>query len=208
MPPPARLYTPAEAAAISGLPIKAVNNAIDKHIVDVPRTATAGRKVVRRYLTKGHLICFRLERGLVGSLPVERRRILFKSVTAQPASEHVDADDVLTVNVAKARFQIEERARRLAEAEGLIHSDKDTLNGEPVIKDTRMPVYHLVALIENGATIEELMAGSPTLDAHKVELAKMWVAAHPRRGRPKRLADHGFILKSTTRRSLPKSQLD
>ncbi len=30
----ARLYTPAEAGAVSGLKLKAVHNAIDKHIVE------------------------------------------------------------------------------------------------------------------------------------------------------------------------------
>ena len=51
MPDTARLYTPAEAGAVSGLKLKAVHNAIDKHIVEPVakgRVATAGN--VKRYL--------------------------------------------------------------------------------------------------------------------------------------------------------------
>ena len=83
MPDPTRLYTPAEAAAVSGLALKAVNNAIDKHIVDIVRPAAAGRRTIRRYLTPTHLVCLRLEHGLVGRLPVERRQGLFREVAAK-----------------------------------------------------------------------------------------------------------------------------
>lgn len=205
---PARFYTPAEAAAISGLALKAVNNAIDKHIVDVPRPAVAtGRRAVRRYLTATHLVCLRLEHGLVGRLPVERRQGLFREVAAKPEAKRLDADDLLSVNLTEARRQVEERARNLEEAERLIHSDKDTLAGEPVFRGTRISIYGLVAMLDAGATIKELAAGSPKLDAHKIDLARLWVAAHPRRGRPKRLTDYGFTLKSTSRRSLPADPL-
>jgi uncharacterized protein (DUF433 family) len=204
---PARFYTPAEAAAISGLALKAVNNAIDKHIVDVPRPKSTGGRIERNYLTKNHLVCFRLEQGLVGSLPVERRRIVFRYVMSKPAAMSVEADEVVTINVAKVRHEVEERERSLAEAERLIHSDKDTLAGEPVFKGTRISVYGLVAMLDAGATVDELVAGSSKLDAHKVDLARLWVTAHPRRGRPKRLTDYGFTLKSTSRRSLPADPL-
>ena len=91
----------------------------------------------------------------------------------------------------------------LEEAEQMIHSDSDTLAGEPVFKGSRIPVYGLIAMMDGGATHDELITGHPILDHRKLYLARLWAQAHPRQGRPKRLTDFGFTLKSTTRRSLP-----
>jgi uncharacterized protein (DUF433 family) len=203
MPEPARLYTPAEAAAVSGLALKAVNNAIDKHIVDVAGPPAAGKRTVRRYLTGSHLLCLRLEHGLAGRLPVDRRQGLFREVAARPEAKLLKADDLLFVDVGAARREVVVRLRDLNEAERLINVDKETLGGEPVFKGTRIPVYSVVAMLDAGADVAELLSGYPKLDARKLELGRLWVAAHPRRGRPKRLSDFGFWLVSTRRRPLP-----
>lgn|GEM_PF-742361 len=194
-------------AAVSGLALKAVNNAIDKHIVDIVRPAAAGRRTIRRYLTPTHLVCLRLEHGLVGRLPVERQQGLFREVAAKPEAKRLNADDLLLVDIGEARRQVAERVRDLDEAEQIIHIDKDTLAGEPVFKGTRIPIYGLAAMLEAGATPDELIAGHSKLDHRKLGLARLWAAAHPRRGRPKRLIDFGFTLKSTTRRRLPADPL-
>lgn len=199
----ARLYTPAEAAALSGLALRAVNNVIDKRIVEVAKPAAAGKRSVRRYLTGSHLLCLRLEHGLAGRLPVDRRQGLFREVAAQPDAKMLKADDLLFVDIDAARRDVTARMNDLDEAERLIHSDKETLGGEPVFKGTRIPVYSIVAMLEAGAAPDDLLSGYPKLDAHMLELARLWAAAHPRRGRPKRLADFGFKPTSTSRRTLP-----
>jgi uncharacterized protein (DUF433 family) len=89
--------------------------------------------------------------------------------------------------------------RDLAEAEATVHKDKATLGGEPVFKGTRIPVYGIVAMLEAGASAAELLSGYPKLTARMIELARVWVAAHPRRGRPKSLKDLGLTVKSITR---------
>jgi hypothetical protein len=55
--------------------------------------------------------------------------------------------------------------------------------------------------------IAEILSGYPALDQRKLELGRLWVAAHPRRGRPKRLSDFGFQLISTRRKPLPADPL-
>lgn len=186
----ARLYTPAEAAAVSGLGLKAVNNVIDKHIVDVSRPTAQGARS-RRYLTHSHLLCMRLEHFLAGSLPVERRQSLFREVSTQPDMSMVRANSLLHVDVAEARREVDARIRDLEDAEAAIAVDPETLGGEPVFKGTRIPVYAVVAMLAAGVDRDELLSGYPRLDARKLDLAALWTAAHPRRGRPKRLADHG-----------------
>jgi len=199
----ARLYTPAEAAAVSGLALRAVNNVIDKRIVEVAKPLASGKRSVRRYLTGSHLLCLRLEHGLAGRLPVDRRQGLFREVAAQPEAKMLKADDLLFVDIDAARRDVTARMRDLDEAERLIHSDKETLGGEPVFKGTRIPVYSIAAMLEAGAQVDDLLSGYPKLDAHMLALGRLWAAAHPRRGRPKRLADFGFKVTSTSRRAMP-----
>ncbi|KRB42053.1 DUF433 domain-containing protein [Phenylobacterium sp. Root700] len=198
---PARLYTPSEAAAVSGLRLKAVNNLIDKHIVDVAPPIRGGR-APRRYLTHSHLLCMRLEHFLAGSLPVERRQRLFEEVAAHPNAKMVKASSVLHVDVAEARKDVDARVRDLEEAEAWIHSDPAIMGGEPVFKGTRIPVYSIAAMLDAGADCEDLLSGYGGLDVRKLNLAQLWVAAHPRRGRPKRLLDRGVTPTSSKRISL------
>jgi uncharacterized protein (DUF433 family) len=158
---------------------------------------------VRRYLTGSHLLCLRLEHGLAGQLTVDCRQGLFREVAAKPEAKLLKADDLLLVDVGAARREVVARMRDLDEAERLVMIDKETLGGEPVFKGTRIPVYSIVAMLDAGADVAELLSGYPKLDRRKLELGRLWAAAHPRRGRPKRLSDFGFKVISTHRRALP-----
>ena len=44
--------------------------------------------------------------------------------------------------------------------------------------------------------------GYPKLTPRMIELARIWAAAHPTRGRPKKLSEQGFNVKSTKREAL------
>lgn len=199
----ARLYTPAEAGAVSGLKLKAVHNAIDKHIVDPVkgRVATAGavKRVGPRFLTSEDLVRLRVWRGVGDTLSAERRQRLFVAIAAKPTAKTVKADELLIVDVGEARKQVDRGVRDLEAAEAIVAKNKETLGGEAVFKGTRIPVYGLVAMLDAGASVEELLSGYPKLTERLLDLARIWVAAHPRRGRPKSLSDYGFILKSTKR---------
>ena len=48
-----------------------------------------------------------------------------------------------------------------------------------------------------GAAVEELLDGYPALTARMIELAEIWTAAHPARGRPKTLSEQGLRLKES-----------
>ena len=200
----ARLYTPAEAGAVSGLKLKAVHNAIDKRIVEPVAKAHAvpGGKPSRngvRLLTGEDLVRLRVWRGVGDSLSAERRQRLFVAITAKPMAKTVKADDLLIVDVGEARKQVDRGVRDLEAAEAVVTKDKATLGGEPVFKGTRIPVYGVAAMMDAGASREELLSGYPKLIGRMFDLASIWVAAHPRRGRPKRLSDLGLTMKSTRR---------
>jgi len=202
MPHAVRLYTPAEAGAVSGLKLKAVHNAIDKHIVEPVakvRGASVGKikQVGPRFLTGEDLLLLRVWRGVGDTLSAERRQRLFVAIAAKPAAKTVKADELLIVDVAEARKQVDRGVRDLEAAEAIVIKDRATLGGEPVFRGTRIPVYGIAAMLDAGATAEDLLAGYPKLTERMLDLARIWAAAHPRRGRPKSLSDLGLTMKST-----------
>ena len=94
------------------------------------------------------------------------------------------------------------RIRDLDEAESVIGRVKGVMGGEPVFKGTRIPVRTVAAMLAQGADEADLLDGYPSLTARMIELAKIWTAAHPTRGRPKKLSDRGLKVKSSKRTTL------
>ncbi len=201
-----RLFTPREAAAVSGIAIKSVNNAIDKRIIRASSPASAKtRKVSLRTLSEDDLLRLKLWYEVGGVLSQERRERLFAEIKERPNARHVKADNLLIIDVAEARKEIAVRTRELIAAEAAIVRDKAVMGGEPVFKGTRIPVRTIATMLDEGVDEAEILEGYPKLDRRSLSLAKIWVAAHPRRGRPKSLHDSGFTLKSSKRTSLRSS---
>lgn len=200
--PAARLYTPSEAAAVSGIGVKAVNNAIDKRIIQAARPSRGAGGKVLRALTDDDLLRLKLWYEVGGTLSPERRERLFEAIRIQPEAKQVRADDLLIIDVARARTQIALRTRDLVAAEEGVVREKGVMGGEAVFKGTRIPVRLIASMLAEGVEEDEILSGYPKLDRRKLALATMWVAAHPRRGRPRLLKDQGFTLKSTKRMSL------
>jgi uncharacterized protein (DUF433 family) len=190
-----RSYTVAEAAAVSGIGIKSVNNAIDKHIIETVTRST------RRELSDEALLRLKLWYGVGSTLSTDRRQKLFDSIKAEPMANEVRADDLIIVDVAKARKQVASRVKDLDEAASFINRKKGVMGGEPVFAGTRIPVHLVASMLATGADEADILEGYPKLTARMLELAKIWVAAHPRRGRPKSLKDQGLTTKSTKRLS-------
>ncbi len=203
MPGSARSYTAAEAAAVSNVAVKAVHNAIDKRIIQ-PRFAggVAHGGPSSRILNAQDLLELKLWYGVGSILSAERRKRLFDTIKARPTADKINADDLLIVDVAEARRQVESRIKELEEAEEAIHSVKGLMGGEPVFKGTRIPVRSITSMLAEGADEDELLEGYPKLTPQMLALATLWVAAHPSRGRPKRLSDHGVAAKSTSSAAL------
>ena len=102
-----RLYTPREAAAVSGIAIKAVNNAIDKRIVRASRPASVkSTEVSLRSLSEDDLLRLKLWYEVGGVLSQERRERLFAAITERPNARRVKADNLLIIDVAEARKEI------------------------------------------------------------------------------------------------------
>src|SRR6266568_3138216 len=93
------VYTPAEAAVLSRLSLKAVNNAIDK------KTVPARRGSRGRLLDRPALVYLSLERRLAADTTPEFRRRLFAEIAASPGRRAVSIG-ALTVDIAKPRREV------------------------------------------------------------------------------------------------------
>ncbi|MCY1381812.1 hypothetical protein D9M69_697680 [compost metagenome] len=107
--------------------------------------------------------------------------------------------------MARAREQLAARAEALREAEQKIQAVKGVAGGDPVFNGTRVPVRMIAAMKLQGASTAEIVEGYPSVTARMVELAEIWTAAHPARGRPKKLSEQGLKVKSVKRLPLSAS---
>lgn len=57
-----------------------------------------------------------------------------------------------------------------------ISSDPEICHGKPCIKGTRIPVYLIVSLVAEGATVEEILKDYPSLTKENVEAALRYAA--------------------------------
>lgn len=177
-------YTPAQASAVAKLPLKAVQKLIDVRLIR-PRRMRSGREI-QRLLSSEQLVYLRLEAEGVRLLPLAARREVARAVVSKPQvhSIAVAGGSALVIEVEHARREVEQELKRLRKVQAMVASDPEIIRGTPVFKGTRIPVELVAEMIAEGATVEEILGGYPALSREQVELAPLYVAAFPRRGRP------------------------
>lgn len=179
-------YTPAQAAAITGLPLAAIHKAIDSRLVR-PRSGRSGT-TLRRLLTKEQLVYLQLEAEGLRLLPLETRREIAASIERSPKADSmaIGKGTALFVEFKTARCKVEDQLKRLAHISEMVVSDPQIMRGTPIFKGTRIPVDLVADMLAQGATPEEILAGYPTLTQEKIAVAPIYMCAFPRRGRPTR----------------------
>ena len=181
---PTMKYTPAEASALTNLPIRTVRRLIDRRLIR-PRRFQTGRSV-QRLLSWEQLVYLRLEAEGLGLLPVAERRRIAKQIEADAGIDVVSVSEgsALLIQVKTVRKELDERLKKLERAESVIVEDPETMRGTPVYRGTRIPVELIADMLSQGTSIGEILEGYPALDREKIELASLYVQAFPRRGRP------------------------
>lgn len=144
--------------------------------------------MVRRLLTKEHLIYLQLEAEGLRLLPVGIRREIADSIQRSPKAEKLPVANgtALLVEIGSARRAVENQLKQLARIEGLVVRDPEIMRGTPVFKGTRIPVDLVADMLAQGARADEILEGYPTLSKEKIAMAPLYVRAFPRRGRPSR----------------------
>jgi uncharacterized protein (DUF433 family) len=161
----------------------------------------------RRALTADDLLRLKLWYQIGNILSQDRRHELFEAIEAKPDAKTVKASELLLVDVGEARRQIAARTRDLEAAEAMVVRDKAVMADEPVCKGTRILVRAIAAMLADGADADDILDGYPKLAKRQLELAPIWVAAHPQRGRPRTLKAQGLAPKSVTGSRSPADHL-
>ena len=178
------LFTPAEAAVLTRLSLKAVNNAIDKNLV--PAVVRPGTSDSGRFVDQRGLLALVLEYRLANRFFPELRRRLFDALASSPRKAVLSVDEGLVkVDLQQPRRDLAASLRELRRARSLVVTDPDTLGGDPVFRGTRVPVHSIAAMLEQGSTEADILKGYPRLTPQMVRLAPVFAQAYPIRGRPR-----------------------
>lgn len=193
------LFTPTEAAVLTGLPLKAVNNAIDKKTVSAVAGEDEGRPT--RLLDAHALVSLSLERRLADRIAPELRRKVFDALVESPRNVVSLEGGLLKIDLREPRRELATSLRELRRARRLVVSDPEIMGGDPVFRGTRVPVHLIADLVAQGATEAELLGGYPRLASEMIRLAPVYAAAYPLRGRPRRQPwrDHQPVHRSRRR---------
>jgi uncharacterized protein (DUF433 family) len=177
------LFTPTEAAVLTRLSVKAVNNAIDKKTVPAIVGSREGHST--RLLDLHALMSLALERRLADRFVPELRREVFKALAGAPRNTVSLDGGFLRIDLREPRRELATSIRALRRARQLVIRDAEIMDGEPVFRGTRVPVQMIAALAGQGASEADLLESYPRLTGEMVRLAPIYSDAYPLRGRPR-----------------------
>jgi len=176
-----------EAAFVTGLSEKTINQAIDR--AEIQPLPMRRQGDTERMLGVGDLVYLRLRNEVGRLLSAEGKRKLRReigqSVTGKPQPAAVSLG-AIEVTIGPELTEIEQKLAAIAEVRSFVVSDPEVRAGEPVVRGTRISVYMLADLARQGAPTEELLEDYPSLTAESLEAALLYARMYPKRGRPRR----------------------
>ena len=182
---------------LTGLPLKAVNNAIDKRTI----SAVAGEEGVR-LLDARALVSLAVERRLADRVAPELRRQVFDALGESPRNVVSLEGGLVKIDLREPRRELATSLRELRRVKRLVVSDPDIMGGDPVFRGTRVPVHMIAELATKGSSPADLVESYPRLTAEMIRLAPIYAAAYPARGRPRNQPWHDQKPVRRTRRKL------
>jgi len=193
--------SPVEAAWLTELSPKTINATIDRGELQAPvRKPSASGKRLRR-LGAADIVYLVLRKELSDVLSSAAKRELYEQLAELARRDVFNvaaqnnrqanltialAGGLVQVEVKRAWNRVAKRWVALRRAAEMVVSDPEVRGGEPVIRGTRVPVYLIADLIEQGANLREILEDYPALRAAQVRSALAFARTHPRRGRPRR----------------------
>lgn len=135
-----------------------------------------------------------LESALAPALPrrkqpragMEFHSLIFEKPSALlPPCGNIQLGDYFFLNVDQIRADLNPRADLYARGLSRIEEKSDTLGGEAVFRNTRLPVRHVGGMAAKGEAVEDIVLDYPYLDEDDVAFAVLYHEAHPYVGRPR-----------------------
>lgn len=189
-----------EAAWLTELSAKTINATIDRgELKSAPRRNRSKRRVARR-LAPADVFYLVLRKELSSVLSADAKTELYDQLSKRDWPElqstrdpRQKADIEIRLAGGLVRIELKSVYQRLAKrwsalenASSIVVSDPEIRGGEPTIRGTRIPVYLVADLVEQGAKLRELLEDYPALTASMLRSALAYAQTHPRRGRPRK----------------------
>jgi uncharacterized protein (DUF433 family) len=185
-----RTFAPSEAAMAAGVPVKMVHREIDQGPLKAARRR-GNKRALREedlfYLAAANCLDNRLVQltregrdKLHEAIAVHcrRGRTAKEEISLFGGGLYLDLKPIL--KLVRRKLALLDRARRQ------VLENPEIRGGEPCISGTRIGVYEIAAMLEQGESEDELLAGYPSLRPEQPALARIYAQAYPRRGRPPR----------------------
>jgi uncharacterized protein (DUF433 family) len=186
-----RTFTPAEAAVVSGVPVKTIHREIDQGPLKSALKQNGNKRALREEDLVYLAAAKRFEPTLVQLTSEGKDRLRDAIATYRYRSPKQKSGfsllgGGLLLDLKGVVKEVRSQVTLLDRARKMVIEDPEIRGGEPCIRGTRIGVYEIGAMLEQGASEEELLAGYPSLRREQLGLARIYAHAYPRRGRPPR----------------------
>jgi uncharacterized protein (DUF433 family) len=172
-------FTPSEAAALTELPARRVRKEIESHVIEA---ASPPR------LPFGALVYFRVLQLLGLELAVDDRarmaRRLLEAVQTSLDIDAIELGQVLTLHVGAVVKSLRDKTQQFERWKERLVRSAAIMGGEPVFPKSRLSVRRVGGLLERGERASTILEDYPYLTADDLEMARLFVRAYPRVGRP------------------------
>ena len=189
-----RTFTPSEAAVVSGVPVRTVHREIDEGPLKAKRKKSGGKRSLQEEDLFYLAVAKSLDTRLVQLTSEGKERLRGAIVTYLRRGKAKRGFPLfgggLTLDLKQVLEIVRSRLDRLERARKMVVEDSEIRGGEPCIKGTRIGVYEVANMLEQGASEEEILEGYPSLKREQLQLVKIFAQAYPRKGRPPRHAWH------------------
>ena len=170
-------YTPQEAAALAGVRLQRIQNAItDRQLGRAFRPGPDGRRRIDLPALLTFAVIDRLEEVRIEPSALCRKLREVGGVPRAPLA----STEAVTIDAPKLLAPVAHNLKLYERARERIVSDAGILAGLPVVRDTRVPARTPHARITGGDGIESVPEDDPCLDRETVEAAVLHVEANPR----------------------------
>ncbi len=177
-----------ETAALSGVPTAAVEKAIEASVLRTVSAPARLRGGATRYLPIRAVVYFHsLKAANLIDLPLRHKRAIWTHlIRLEPMRlGTIEFTRGAMLDLERLAADSLRNAERYREArDRYITSDVDILGGTPIIAGTRLTVYAILGRLQDGDTVDDLMADYPELSREAFTAAELYAKTHPLRGRP------------------------
>lgn len=181
------LFTPTEAAALTGVSVRVVRKEIEKRVIKATHARRRSGHGVRVELAD--LYYLRVLGGLDMKLSRTQRVLIHDRIRTHLRESKPESDVVISgaifARVGEARESVLKQLERLHQWQESLVRDPAILGGAAVFPGSRLSVRHVGTSLNRGEPPAAIKEDYPYLSDEDLEFARLYVNAYPNVGRPK-----------------------